>query len=68
MLAQLVVAGWKTVSLVDDPLQWIDGNMGWLFKAGFMGLVIHALFLGTLAWFGYSYYTAYQYTYIPTIA
>ena len=66
--AQLVVmAGWKTVSLVDEPIAWIETNLQWIFKTLVLGLIIHGILLATLAWFGYSYYSAYQTSTIPSL-
>ena len=67
--AQLVVmaGGWKTVSLVDEPLQWIESNLQWIFKAIVLGLIVHLVLLATLGWFGYSYYQAYTFTTIPAL-
>ena len=68
MMAHIVVmAGWKSVSLVDEPLAWIDSNLDWIFKTFATGLLIHLILIATLGWFGYSYYTAYNSTTIPQL-
>ena len=59
--------GWKTVSLVDDPLEWIEENLAWIFLFLFTGLILNLVLYATLGWAGYSAYKAYNDNYLPTL-
>ena len=59
--------GWKTVSLVDEPLVWIEDNLAWMFLFTFVGAMLNVVFLGTLGWAGWSAYKAYNDGYMPSL-